>query len=78
MQLSSECSQCYDEGDFPVVNITYDNYLALLIGGDYSISALVGVCQGGVHCSICDANWDLEDANATRNALYLVQILVNN
>ena len=69
--MSSERSQCYGEGDFSIVNITYDNYLALLVGGDYSISARVGVCQDGVYGSVCDANWDLKDANATCNSLRL-------
>ena len=51
------------------MNITLDNILDVLIGRDYSISARVGVCQGGVYHSICDVNWDLEDANATCNSL---------
>ena len=69
--LSPERSRCYGEGDFSVVNITYDNYLALFIGGEYSVSGRVGVCQGVVYGSVCDANWDLEDANATCNSLGL-------
>ena len=51
------------------MNVTLDNYLDVLIGRDYSISARVGVCQGGVYRSVCDVNWDLEDANATCNSL---------
>ena len=53
------------------MNITYDNYLALLIGGGYSISARVGVCQGEAYGSVCDANWGPEEANATCNSLGL-------
>ena len=46
------------------MNITYDNYLAVLIGGGYSVSGRVGVCQGGAYGSVCDANWGLKEANA--------------
>ena len=69
--LSSERSQCYGEGDFSIVNITYNNYLALAIGGDYSVSGRVGVCQGGAYSSVCDTNWGPEEANATCNSFGL-------
>lgn len=67
--LSSERSQCYSEGDLSIVNITYDNYLALLVGGVFSITGRVGVCLDGVYGSVCDANWDREDATAICNSL---------
>ena len=60
--MSSERSQCYSDGEFSVVNVTYDNYLAAIVGGNFSYTAQVGVCQDGVYGSVCDANWDQEDA----------------
>ena len=67
--LSSERSQCFGEGDISIVNITYDNYLSLLISELYSVSGRVGVCQGGAYGSVCDANWGIEEANAICNSL---------
>ena len=50
------------------MNVTYDSYLAALIGGNYSVSSRVGVCQNGVYGSVCDANWDHKDANVICNS----------
>ena len=66
--LSSERSQCYRDGEFSVVSVTYDNYLAALVGGELSVAGRVGVCQDGVYSSVCDANWDHKDANVICNS----------
>ena len=66
---SPERSQCYSEGEFSVVNVTYDNYLALVVGGDFTVTGRVVVCQDGVYGSVCDVDWDQEDANAICNTI---------
>ena len=67
--MSSERSQCFDdsEGRLSIVNLTFDNYLAVFVGGSYSASGRVGVCHDGVYSSVCDANWDQKDANVLCN-----------
>ena len=55
-------------GEYSYVNVTYDNYVALLVGTeDFSLMGRVGVCQDGFYGSICDVNWDQEDANVICN-----------
>ena len=70
--MSSERIQCYTEGEISLVNVTYENYLGLLVGGDLSVMGRVGVCQDGVYAygSVCDANWDQEDANVICNITF--------
>ena len=53
------------------MNITYDNYLARITGEDFSVSGRVGVCQDEVYGSVCDANWEQEDADVICNNIGL-------
>ena len=53
------------------MNVTYDNYLAVLVGGDLGFTGRVGICQDGAYGSICDANWDQKDANVICNSIGL-------
>ena len=53
------------------MNVTYDNYLAVLVGGDLSVTGRVGVCQDGLYGSVCDINWDQKDANVICNDIGL-------
>ena len=69
--LSSERTQCYNEGEISLVNVTYENLLGLFVGGDTSVMiGRVGVCQDGVYAygSVCDVNWDQKDANVICNS----------
>ena len=64
--LSPERVRCEDAGRYTNVNFTYENNIAVLVGtvtGDFSLTAKVGVCQDGFVGSVCDADWDQEDAN---------------
>ena len=70
--MFSERSQCDKIGEFSVLNITYENYLAQIVGGDsFSVTGQVGVCQNGVYGSVCDVNWDQKDANVICNSIGL-------
>ena len=52
------------EGDITIVNPIYDHYLNLYTGGPVNISGKVGVCPGvnDVYDSVCDIDWDENDA----------------
>ena len=57
------------------MNPTYENFLGLLPGhGVFSISGWVGVCQDGVYGSVCDVNWDQEDADVICNNLLIFEL----
>ena len=60
---------CSTNGEFNAVNITYDNYLGQFGGGDFSLAGKVGVCLDGVLGSVCDVNWDVNDANVFCNGI---------
>ena len=53
------------------MNNTYDNYLARIVGEDFSVIGRVGVCQDGVYGSVCDINWNQEDADVICNSIGL-------
>ena len=69
--LFSERSQCFTDGEFSVVNITYDNFLGQFVGRGLNFTAKVVVCQDGVYGSLCDVNWDQNDANVFCNSIGL-------
>lgn len=60
--------QCFTEGEITLVDITYDNYLAAFGGGEFSFSGRVGVCQNRVYGSVCDVDWDQNDAASMCNS----------
>lgn len=65
---SSERFECRF-GEYSLVNVTYDNYVALFVGtGGFSLVGRVGVCQDGFYGSVCDANWDQNNANVIYNS----------
>ena len=54
------------------MNVTYDNYLGQLVGGDIDFGSVMGkvvICQDGVYGSVCDVNWDQNDANVFCNSI---------
>ena len=56
------------EGEYSLVNITYDDYLAVLSGGEFTVRGRVVVCQDGVYSSVCDVDWDQTDASVFCNS----------
>ena len=50
------------DGQFSVVNVTYEDFLGQFVGG-IAFSGRVAVCLDGVFSSVCDVNWDQNDAN---------------
>ena len=74
--LLSERSQCFIEGGFGIVNISYgDFYFGAL---DSPFSGRVGICQNGLYSSVCDVNWDENDATAFCNSLGIGGIFGEN
>jgi hypothetical protein len=49
------------DGQFLVVNVTYEDFLGQFIGG-LTYTARVVVCLDGVFGSVCDVDWDQDDA----------------
>ena len=62
---------CSVNGEFSVVNITYENYLGQFDGGGFTVTGKVGVCLDGVLGSVCDINWDVNDASVFCNSIGL-------
>ena len=60
---------CFSEGEIAVFNPTYENYLNIFTGGPLNFSGKVGVCRDGVYDSICDVNWDENDAKVLCQSL---------
>lgn len=57
------------------MNPTYENYLGVFAGlGVLSITGRVGLCQDGVYGSVCDADWDQEDANVICKSSYTFEL----
>ena len=55
---------CTREGDIIGVNVTYINYLDSIFGHDqFVFTAQPAVCHDGVYRSICDVNWNQENAD---------------
>ena len=68
----SERMQCFTEGEYSFVNVTFDpNYLAFLGGREFAVSGKVVVCQGGIYSSVCDVDWDQADANVLCNSPFI-------
>ena len=55
-------------GQFTVVNVTYVDALGQFVGG-LAYSGRVAVCQDGVFGSVCDVNWDQNNANVFCNSV---------
>ena len=71
--MFTERAQCFSDGDFSGLNITYESYLGLLVGADFSFTSRVVVCQNGIYGSVCDINWDQDDANILCNSIVTEQ-----
>ena len=71
MLILLERVPCSTNGEFSVVNITYENYLGLFGGGDFALTGKVGVCLDGVLGSLCDVNWDENDTSVVCNDIGL-------
>ena len=54
-------------GELSIVNVSYDDFLGQFLGG-LAYSGRVAVCQDGVFGSVCDVNWDQNDANVFCNS----------
>ena len=57
--------ECYsdNEGEIILMDFTFENALNIFTGGPSNISGRVGVCHNGVYDSVCDVNWDNNDAS---------------
>lgn len=73
MFVFSERTQCFSDGDFLVLNITYENYLDQFGGEDFSFTSSVAICQNGISGSVCDVNWDQDDATVFCNSFAISQ-----
>ena len=71
MIILPERMSCSTNGEFSVVNITYENYLGQFGGGGFMLTGKVGVCLDGVLGSVCDVNWDVNDASVFCNGIGL-------
>lgn len=56
-------ASCFSEGEISIVSPIYDNYLNIFTGGPVNISGRVGVCRGDLYSTVCDVNWDSNDAD---------------
>ena len=68
LRCVSERLQCFNDGEFSLVNVTYDDYLAVLSGREFTASGRVVVCLNGVYSSVCDVDWDQNDADVFCNS----------
>ena len=66
--LCPERLPCSMNGQFTVVNVMYEDFLGQFIGGGLTYTGRVGVCLDGVFGSVCDANWDQNDATVFCNS----------
>ena len=71
IMLLPERMSCSTNGEFSVVNVTYENSLGQLVGEGISVTGKVGVCLDGVFGSVCDVNWDVNDASVFCNGIGL-------
>ena len=55
-------TSCQTEGQITMVNLEYEGYLNFLTGDQINITGQVGVCNNGFYDSVCDVNWDANDA----------------
>lgn len=62
MYVCSERRPCSTDGQFSIVNVTYEDFLGQFVGG-LTYTGRVAVCLDGVFSSVCDVNWDQNDAN---------------
>ena len=60
---------CLTEGQIALISPTYENYLNIYTGGSVTFGGKVGVCRDGVYDSICDVNWDDNDAKVLCRSL---------
>ena len=57
------------DGEFSGVNITYEDFLGQFSGGGINFIGRVGVCVNGIVGSVCDINWDQDDASVFCNGV---------
>ena len=53
---------CINEGQITLLEPQYEGYLNIFTGGQVNITGPVGVCRNGSHGTVCDTNWDANDA----------------
>lgn len=53
---------CINEGEINVIDLQYEGYLNIFTGGQVNITGRVGVCRDEFYDTVCDANWDANDA----------------
>lgn len=68
ISLCPERFPCFTEGEFSVVNVTYEDFLGQFTGGGISFIGRVAVCLNGVFGSVCDVDWDQNDATVLCNS----------
>ena len=54
---------CISEGQISIVSPVYENYLNIFTGGPVNVSGRVGICRGDFYSTVCDVNWDTNDAD---------------
>ena len=55
-------TSCINEGEITLLDPEYEGYLNIFIGDQVNVTGRVGVCRNGSYDSVCDVNWDANDA----------------
>ena len=66
--LYPERLPCSNNGEFNLVNVTYENFLGQFGGDGITYTGRVAVCLDGIYGSVCDTNWDQNDATVFCNS----------
>ena len=53
---------CINEGEISLLDPDYEGYLNIFTGDQVNVTGRVGVCRNGSYDSVCDVNWDANDA----------------
>ena len=55
-------TSCINEGEITLLDPEYEGYLNIFTGDQVNVTGRVGVCRNGSYDSVCDVNWDANDA----------------
>ena len=53
---------CVNEGEINLLDLDYEGYLNIFTGDQVNVTGRVGVCRNRSYDSVCDVNWDANDA----------------
>ena len=53
---------CINDGEINLLDLDYEGYLNIFTGDQVNVTGRVGVCRNGSYDSVCDVNWDANDA----------------